>query len=205
MSDYELLIKVIGSAVVGAPFLLICALGVTSLVGRPLAERIISRSVDLAILTGLTASLAILGVMLTQGTRYVPIELGSWVAIPDYHFSVKLQGFQKRGLLDGAILIRLQEEPGHGPGGRTLGRNGVGRFFFITPRRHAASHHIRGAGKSPLFDLTIQLRRLLASLVPAQSEVVQVSIQRTSGPGPMNSAAGNYAPAPPCGAFGKFL
>ena len=90
MSDYELLIKVIGSAVVGAPFLLICALGVTSLVGRPLAERIISRSVDLAILTGLTASLAILGVMLTQGTRYVPIELGSWVAIPDYHFSVKL-------------------------------------------------------------------------------------------------------------------
>ncbi len=90
MPDYEFLIQIIGAAVVVAPLLLICALGISSMIGRPLAERTISRLVALTVLSGLLASLAILIVMLVQGTRYVPIELGSWVAIPDYHFSVKL-------------------------------------------------------------------------------------------------------------------
>ena len=40
--------------------------------------------------TLLAPSLIILGVMLTMDVRSVPIELGSWVAIPDYHFSFKL-------------------------------------------------------------------------------------------------------------------
>jgi NADH-quinone oxidoreductase subunit L len=90
MPDDELIIKLIGTVVVAAPLLLICALGASSLVGRPLAERNISRAVALSVLAGLLASLVILSIMLVLGTRYVPIELGSWVAIPDYHFSVKL-------------------------------------------------------------------------------------------------------------------
>ena len=90
MPDNELLIKLIGTLVGGAPLLLIALLGVSSLIGRPLAERLISRSVAITVLTGLIASLVILTVMLAQGVRSVPIELGSWVAIPDYHFSVKL-------------------------------------------------------------------------------------------------------------------
>ena len=90
MPDHELMIKLIGTVVVAAPLLLMFALGVSSLIGRPLAERLISRAVATTVLTGLTASLTILGTMLWLGTRYVPIELGSWVHIPDYHFSVKL-------------------------------------------------------------------------------------------------------------------
>jgi NADH-quinone oxidoreductase subunit L len=90
MPDNEQLIQSIGVIVAGAPLLLIALLGISSLVGRPLAERLISRSVAIAVVTGLIASLVILAVMLSMGIRSVPIELGSWVAIPDYHFSVKL-------------------------------------------------------------------------------------------------------------------
>jgi len=86
----NLLIQIVGGIAAGAPTLLIALLGISTLVGRPLPERWISRAVATAVLTGLVASLVILAIMLGRGIRFVPIELGSWVAIPDYHFSVKL-------------------------------------------------------------------------------------------------------------------
>ena len=90
MFDYQLLIRICGLVVVGAPFVLLCVLGVRTLVGRPLSERTISRSVHTAVVGALAASLAILAIMLWTGTRHVVVDLGSWVAIPHYHFSVKL-------------------------------------------------------------------------------------------------------------------
>lgn len=90
MVDHESIIQGLGLATVGAPLVLLLLLGVASLVGHPLSERATGRVVQAGIITGLAASLAMLALMLVLGTRYVPIELGSWVAIPHYHFAVKL-------------------------------------------------------------------------------------------------------------------
>ena len=89
MGDDEILSQVCGLTVVGAPFLLLCSLGLPSLLGRPLGERAITRSIQLAVISGLAAALCILAGMLATGVRHVSISLGSWVAIPDFHFSVK--------------------------------------------------------------------------------------------------------------------
>ncbi len=89
MFDYELLIKLLGLATIVAPVLLTAALGVPTLVGHPLSERVIGRLVKTAIATALVSSLSVLGLMLWFGTRHVPIEVGSWVVIPNYEFSVK--------------------------------------------------------------------------------------------------------------------
>lgn len=89
MFDYELLMHVLGLTVVAAPCVLLLVLGVSSLVGHPLPERSIGRFGHWAIALGLAASATMLGLMLALGTRCVPIEVGSWVAIPHYHFSVK--------------------------------------------------------------------------------------------------------------------
>jgi len=86
----DTLIRVLGVTVLAAPFALVIVLGLASLVGHPLSERSIGRLVQTAIVVGLLAALAILGLMLSTGTRHVPVVLGSWVVIPDFHFSVKL-------------------------------------------------------------------------------------------------------------------
>jgi NAD(P)H-quinone oxidoreductase subunit 5 len=89
MFDHETLIRVLGLIVVAAPIALLVVLGVSSLVGRPLSERATGTWVQGATATGLVGSISILALMLLWGTRHVPLELGSWVLIPHYHFSVK--------------------------------------------------------------------------------------------------------------------
>lgn len=89
MFDHELLMRGLGLAVVAAPFVLLLVLGVSSLMGHPLPERRIALLGHLAIAVGFSASATILGLMLADQTYCVPIEVGSWVAIPHYHFSVK--------------------------------------------------------------------------------------------------------------------
>jgi NAD(P)H-quinone oxidoreductase subunit 5 len=64
-------------------------LGLSSLLDRPFPERSITRFVQTAIVTGLVAAIGVLILMLVQGTRHVPIELGNWVVIDHFHFSVK--------------------------------------------------------------------------------------------------------------------
>jgi NAD(P)H-quinone oxidoreductase subunit 5 len=89
MFDHELLIRGLGLAVVLAPLLLLVVLGLTSLAGRPLSESTINRLGHFLIAAGFLAALAVLVLMLALGKRHVPVEVGSWVAIPEYHFSVK--------------------------------------------------------------------------------------------------------------------
>jgi NADH-quinone oxidoreductase subunit L len=80
----------LGVVVVAAPFLLTLILGVSSLLDRKLAEETTTRAVQVAVISGLLAAVAVLASMLAMGTRYVAIDLGNWVAIPrHYHFSVK--------------------------------------------------------------------------------------------------------------------
>lgn len=89
MSDnVEFIFWVLGLIVVCAPLVMVLALGLSSLLGQPLSERAIGRCVQISVCTGLLAALAILGLMLFMGTRHVPVELGSWVHIPKYHFKI---------------------------------------------------------------------------------------------------------------------
>jgi NADH-quinone oxidoreductase subunit L len=85
----ELLIQVLGLAVVIAPAVMVICVGLPTLLGRPLAEQTTARILQSAIAAGLAASLAILALMVSLGTRHVPVELGNWVVITDYHFSIK--------------------------------------------------------------------------------------------------------------------
>lgn len=86
----EPFVTILGLIVPIAPFLLVCVLGVSALVGYRLSERMISGCSQLAISTGLVASLIMLGIMLVRGDRHIPIELGTWVVIPEhYHLSLK--------------------------------------------------------------------------------------------------------------------
>jgi NAD(P)H-quinone oxidoreductase subunit 5 len=88
--DHAFLITLFGLLALAAPVLLVCVLGVPSLVGRPLGEQVTSKACQAAIVTGLAASLAVLALMLLRGTRHEPIALGEWVVIPHYHLAFKL-------------------------------------------------------------------------------------------------------------------
>ena len=92
MYERELAFKALGLLVVGAPVVLFAILGIASLLrDRPLSERTIARCVQSAIVTGLIASIAMLGLMLMWDKTQVPIELGSWVHVENYHFVFKFE------------------------------------------------------------------------------------------------------------------
>jgi len=90
MDHPNALIVALGLIVVGAPILLLCFLGLTSLLKIRVSEVTTGRACQLAILPGLAAAVLILILMLVRGTRYEAIEVGDWVAIPEYDFTVKL-------------------------------------------------------------------------------------------------------------------
>jgi NAD(P)H-quinone oxidoreductase subunit 5 len=80
----------LGIMVVVAPLVLMCALGLSSLLDRKPSERTTTLILQTGTVTGLPASLAVLLFMLALGTRHVPIDPWNWVIIPGlYHFTVK--------------------------------------------------------------------------------------------------------------------
>ena len=85
------LFQILGLMVVAAPVLMLAIMGLASLVDHPLTERVTGRLIPTTIIVGLCASLTILGLMLTSGERHIPIELGSWVSVPHYHFAIKFE------------------------------------------------------------------------------------------------------------------
>lgn len=87
--SYDETFRFLGLVIVIAPCFMVLLLGVPTLVGRPLGERTIGRCVQTCVVTGLIAAMAMLGLMLVHGTRHVPLDLGAWVQIPEFHFSVK--------------------------------------------------------------------------------------------------------------------
>lgn len=89
MLDIDRAIYILGLMTVVSPVLLTAVIGLAALVDRPLSERGIARVVYIAVVTGLTAALLILVFMLWSGKRQVPIQLGAWVQIPEYEFSIK--------------------------------------------------------------------------------------------------------------------
>src|SRR5438128_1273026 len=84
MFDHTTLIDLLGLIALAAPTVLAGVLGVSSLLDRRLSEEATGRACQVAIITGLLASVAVLALMLLHGTRH------EWVVIPGYHFAVKL-------------------------------------------------------------------------------------------------------------------
>jgi NAD(P)H-quinone oxidoreductase subunit 5 len=90
MSDIPLIVTTLGLLAVAAPFALLAGLGVTSLLDRKPSERATALACQAAVLVGLVASAAVFVFMLATGQRRVEADLGNWVSIPGYEFTVKL-------------------------------------------------------------------------------------------------------------------
>ncbi len=90
MADFRTVSLALGVIVVASPLVLTIILGLSSLFDRKLTEEGTTRCVFATIISGLLASVAILASMLFRGTRHIAINLGNWVVIPHYHFSIKL-------------------------------------------------------------------------------------------------------------------
>jgi NAD(P)H-quinone oxidoreductase subunit 5 len=90
MPDLAQWTTILALVVPAAPVTLLLFVGLCSLVDRPLSERVLSRSVGAAILTGLLAASGVLLLMLAQGRQHLTVELGRWIFIPHFYFSAKL-------------------------------------------------------------------------------------------------------------------
>jgi len=102
--NLESLFYILGICVVASPAALLTLFGLTALSGHPLTERSIARFTQASVLIGLSASLAILGMMLASGTRHVPVEIGNWVVIHEQHFHFHLKFVFDRLSLPFAVL-----------------------------------------------------------------------------------------------------
>ncbi len=104
MPDTATIITALALVVVLAPTALLLALGLPSLVERPLSEPAAARAVRWAVSVALVAAVGVFVGMLATDDRHVPLELGNWVAVgghaegtagaaaghaPGYHFAVK--------------------------------------------------------------------------------------------------------------------
>jgi NAD(P)H-quinone oxidoreductase subunit 5 len=83
--DLKFLLTTLSYLILLAPLCLVVLLGLASLFDKPLGERAISFSIQVAIWIGLVSSVIFLGVMLTANLRKVPIELGNWVDVANAH------------------------------------------------------------------------------------------------------------------------
>jgi NAD(P)H-quinone oxidoreductase subunit 5 len=81
----------LGTVVVASPMILLAILGAATMLGISLGETFISRVTQAAVLMALLPAIMIVVLMLTLGTRYVPIEWGDLVSIPEqnFHFHIK--------------------------------------------------------------------------------------------------------------------
>ena len=82
----------LGYGVITAPVLLMAGIGLPTLFGTKLSERVISRFTVSLVSIGFLVSIGMLVTMLSTGSIHVAIDLGNWVSIPapEFHFHVKL-------------------------------------------------------------------------------------------------------------------
>jgi NADH:ubiquinone oxidoreductase subunit 5 (subunit L)/multisubunit Na+/H+ antiporter MnhA subunit len=83
---HDQLFQWLGIAVIGAPALLLTALGASALVGRPLPETATSRLTQTAVMIGLLAAVGVLVLMLVTDRRLIALTLGDWIVLPGQHF-----------------------------------------------------------------------------------------------------------------------
>ncbi len=118
---------VLGVFAVASPAVLVAALGLPALAGRPLGERIASNCIFATVTFGLLASISVLAGMLIIGTREVLIDLGNLVVIEpqQFHFHLKfvfdrlsvpfaILSFLLCGTVGAFASRYLHREPGYG-------------------------------------------------------------------------------------------
>ncbi|QDS96568.1 NADH-quinone oxidoreductase subunit 12 [Roseimaritima multifibrata] len=91
MNGIESLYQTLGTIVIASPAILLAIFGVTALSNISLSETVIARLTQVAVFAAIAPTLGILAMMLFDGTRYVPVEWGNWVTIPEqeFHFHLK--------------------------------------------------------------------------------------------------------------------
>ena len=125
--DLDVVFHALGVCVLAMPALLLAVLGLTALFGRRLGELAIGRWTEATVIAGLLAAVAVLGLMLATGVRYVPVEFGNWVSIPEEHFHFHLKfvfdrlsvpfvilSFVLVGTIGAFAKCYLHREPGYG-------------------------------------------------------------------------------------------
>lgn len=88
---HEILVLWLSLLVVVPPAVLFAVLGGSALLSIRLPESTTGHCVQVCVITGLLASLGMLGVMLAFGTRIEALTPGNWVDIPHYHFMLKFE------------------------------------------------------------------------------------------------------------------
>jgi NADH-quinone oxidoreductase subunit L len=130
MFGQDFLLAIFGFGVLGAPLLLLGILGLSSLIDRPLSERLTSKLVAAAVFTGLGSSLGIITLMAIRGEPHMSLEYGQWISVRGFHFSVKflfdwlsmpfvILAFVLTGTIGGFANRYMHREPG------------FNRFFFL--------------------------------------------------------------------------
>jgi NAD(P)H-quinone oxidoreductase subunit 5 len=89
MPDLDALLTLLGYAVLLAPAALVALVALPSLMLRPLPERIIDLIVQITMIVGLVAAGGVLALMLVGDNRHAVVNLGNWVHLHDFHFSLK--------------------------------------------------------------------------------------------------------------------
>jgi NAD(P)H-quinone oxidoreductase subunit 5 len=89
MPEIDQLLTLLGYVVLAAPAVLLGVLGFSSLAGRPLPERVIHRVIQVTMIVGLVAACGVLFLMLLGDNRHAVVNLGNWVHINEFHFSLK--------------------------------------------------------------------------------------------------------------------
>jgi NADH-quinone oxidoreductase subunit L len=127
----EVLITFFSTSVVSAPLVLLGVLGLSALLGKPLSERTISNCTQASVTAGLLAAIVVLVMMLSMGSRHVPLELGQWVVIPDEHFHFNMKFVFDRLSVPFVILTYLLVGTIGAFGSRYLHRDAGFRRFFL--------------------------------------------------------------------------
>ena len=80
-----------GTSVIACPALLLLMFGLSTLIGKPLSEKTLSRLTQITVCFGLFSAVTVLALMLLYDYRHVPIELGHWVILHEeqFHFNLK--------------------------------------------------------------------------------------------------------------------
>lgn len=131
MSEAELM-QILGLCVVGAPAILLAVLGLAALTGRPIRESAVSHVTQIAVVIGLSALLAMLGMMLLSERRLVAVDVGDWVNLQDehYHFRFKFV-FDRLSVPFATLSFVLCGITGAFASKYLHRESGFGRFFVL--------------------------------------------------------------------------
>lgn len=89
--NVESLLYVLGITTVVSPLALLACMGLSSLFGIKLSESVVSKLTQITIATALVPAVAILILMLATDSRFVSVDVGDWVSIPQQHFHFHLK------------------------------------------------------------------------------------------------------------------